>query len=102
MGLFLYFHDHLPGISPTFRLPSCSVAPLAKSVIAARRKEPLEQVQKEIQSYGGKCDVVHPLNIREAEQCYAAVKTVLERHGRLDGLGTDLVDLRFFGTWHKS
>lgn len=60
--------------------------PISCVVIAARRLEPLQKVQSEIQSYGGKCDVVHPLNIREADQCYAAVKTILERHKRLDGL----------------
>jgi NAD(P)-dependent dehydrogenase (short-subunit alcohol dehydrogenase family) len=46
----------------------------------------LEKVQKEIRSYGGKCDVFTPLDIRKEEDCQAVIKAVLQRHGRLDGL----------------
>ena len=56
-------------------------------VIAARRLAPLEKTQKEIQALGGKCDVYSPLNIKEEESCYACIKEVVKRHGRLDGLG---------------
>lgn len=57
----------------------------ATVVIAARRLEPLQKTQKEITQLGGKCDIVHPLNVKEESSCYAAIETILKRHGRLDG-----------------
>ncbi|KAI9030319.1 hypothetical protein DFJ74DRAFT_465652 [Hyaloraphidium curvatum] len=58
----------------------------ATVVIAARRPEPLARVKAEIEAAGGRCDVVCPLDVREEGQCVEAVKRILERHGRLDGL----------------
>jgi NADP-dependent 3-hydroxy acid dehydrogenase YdfG len=55
-------------------------------VIAARRLEPLQKTQKEIQDLGGKCDIAHPLNIREEESCNSVIKSIVEKHKRLDGL----------------
>jgi citronellol/citronellal dehydrogenase len=54
-------------------------------VIAARREALLERVAAEIAEAGGKCSTV-PVNIRDEQAVDAMVATVLERHGRLDGL----------------
>jgi citronellol/citronellal dehydrogenase len=57
----------------------------AQVVIAARREALLERVAAEIAEAGGKCSTV-PVNIRDEQAVDAMVATVLERHGRLDGL----------------
>jgi citronellol/citronellal dehydrogenase len=57
----------------------------AQVVIAARREALLERVAAEIAEAGGKCSTV-PVNIRDEKAVDAMVATVLERHGRLDGL----------------
>ncbi|KAI9014261.1 short-chain dehydrogenase/reductase SDR [Hyaloraphidium curvatum] len=57
----------------------------ATVVVAARRLEQLQKTQNEIRALGGKCDAVQ-LNLKEDESCQAAVKTVIERHGKITGL----------------
>jgi len=57
----------------------------AQVVIAARRPEPLERVAAEIAEAGGKCTTA-AVNIRDEKAVEALIATVLERHGRLDGL----------------
>ncbi|KXS09543.1 NAD(P)-binding protein [Gonapodya prolifera JEL478] len=61
---------------------SCTV------VIAARRLSPLLKTQEEIGAagYEGRCDVLHPLDIRDHEQCKKAIQDVVRKWGRLDGL----------------
>lgn len=71
----------------------------ATVVLAARRKERLEELAEELRSAGGtattvSCDVADP------EQCAAAVRTAMEAHGRIDilvnnaGLGTAVPALK--------
>jgi citronellol/citronellal dehydrogenase len=57
----------------------------AQVVIAARRQELLDRVAAEIDEAGGKCSTV-AVNIRDEKSVDAMIATVLERHGRLDGL----------------
>ena len=57
----------------------------AQVVIAARRAEQLEKTAAEIADAGGKCSAV-TVNIRDEKAIEAMIATVLERHGRLDGL----------------
>jgi citronellol/citronellal dehydrogenase len=57
----------------------------AQVVIAARRAELLEKTAAEIADVGGKCSTA-PVNIRDEKSVDALIATVLERHGRLDGL----------------
>jgi citronellol/citronellal dehydrogenase len=57
----------------------------AQVVIAARRQELLDKVAAEIAEAGGRCDTAS-VNIRDEKAVDAMVATVLERHGRLDGL----------------
>ncbi|KAI9025406.1 hypothetical protein DFJ74DRAFT_704906 [Hyaloraphidium curvatum] len=58
----------------------------ATVVIAARRAEPLLKTKAEIESLGGRCDVYHPLNIRDEKNCAAFAAEVVRRHGSIDGL----------------
>jgi citronellol/citronellal dehydrogenase len=55
------------------------------AVCAARRAEPLQAVVGEIGAAGGQADWV-AVNIRDEAAVEQAVATVLDRHGRLDGL----------------
>lgn len=57
----------------------------ATVVLAARRKEPLEQTCAEIAKDGGKADWLE-LNIRDDEAVSATVAEIVERHGRIDHL----------------
>jgi citronellol/citronellal dehydrogenase len=57
----------------------------AQVVIAARRAELLEKTAAEIAEAGGKCSTAL-VNIRDEKSVDALIATVLERHGRLDGL----------------
>jgi citronellol/citronellal dehydrogenase len=57
----------------------------AQVVIAARRAELLEKTAAEIAEAGGKCSTV-VVNIRDEKTIDAMLASVLERHGRLDGL----------------
>jgi citronellol/citronellal dehydrogenase len=57
----------------------------AHVVIAARRAELLEKTAAEIAEAGGKCSTV-TVNIRDEKAIDAMVASVLERHGRIDGL----------------
>lgn len=57
----------------------------AQVVIAARRAELLEKTAAEIAEAGGKCSTV-TLNIRDEKAIDAMIATLLERHGRIDGL----------------
>jgi citronellol/citronellal dehydrogenase len=57
----------------------------AQVVIAARRAELLEQTAAEIAEAGGKCGTLS-VNIRDEKAIDAMVATLLERHGRIDGL----------------
>jgi len=57
----------------------------AQVVIAARRQELLDKTAREIADAGGKCSTAL-VNIRDEKAIDAMLATVLERHGRLDGL----------------
>jgi len=57
----------------------------AQVVIAARRQELLDKTAAEVADAGGKCSTV-AVNIRDEKSIDAMVATVLERHGRIDGL----------------
>jgi citronellol/citronellal dehydrogenase len=57
----------------------------ARVVIAARRQELLDRTAAEIAEAGGKCSTA-TVNIRDERAVDALIATVLERHGRLDGL----------------
>ncbi|MBB1195962.1 SDR family oxidoreductase [Curtobacterium flaccumfaciens] len=54
-------------------------------VLSGRRAERLEQVARTIRGAGGTADVL-PLDANDLDAVAAARATVLERHGRLDGL----------------
>ncbi|WP_412872487.1 SDR family oxidoreductase [Curtobacterium flaccumfaciens] len=54
-------------------------------VLSGRRAERLEQVARTIRAGGGTADVL-PLDANEPDAVASARDTVLERHGRLDGL----------------
>jgi citronellol/citronellal dehydrogenase len=57
----------------------------AQVVIAARRREPLEQTAAEIAEAGGRCETV-ALNIRDEKAVDQVVAELVARHGRIDGL----------------
>jgi citronellol/citronellal dehydrogenase len=57
----------------------------AQVVIAARRQELLDRTAAEIAEAGGRCSTA-TVNIRDERAVDALIATVLERHGRLDGL----------------
>jgi citronellol/citronellal dehydrogenase len=57
----------------------------AQVVIAARREELLAKTAAEIAEAGGECSTV-TVNIRDEKAIDAMVASVLERHGRIDGL----------------
>jgi citronellol/citronellal dehydrogenase len=57
----------------------------ATVVLAARRKEPLQETAAEIADAGGTADWVE-MNVRDEEAVATGVDTLLERHGRLDAL----------------
>ena len=57
----------------------------ARVVIAARRQGQLDQVAAEIAEAGGECSTAL-VNIRDEKSVDALFESVLERHGRLDGL----------------
>lgn len=57
----------------------------AQVVIVGRTEEKLVAVADEVAADGGRCDWV-TCDIRDHEQVDATVATVLERHGRLDGV----------------
>jgi len=57
----------------------------ATVVIAARRKEPLDETAAEISGAGGECDVA-VLDIRDDEAVDRVVAEVVAKHGRIDGL----------------
>lgn len=57
----------------------------ASVVLLGRKREKLEAVAAEITQDGGKADL-EPLDIRDEERVKAVVKTLLERHGVIDGL----------------
>lgn len=57
----------------------------AQVVIAARREELLAKTAAEIADAGGKCSTA-TVNIRDEKAIDAMVASVLERHGRIDGL----------------
>ena len=57
----------------------------AQVVIAARREELLAKTAAQIAEAGGKCSTV-TVNIRDEKAIDAMVASVLERHGRIDGL----------------
>ncbi|MCS6581914.1 MULTISPECIES: SDR family oxidoreductase [Curtobacterium] len=54
-------------------------------VLSGRRAERLEQVARTVRGAGGTADVL-PLDANDPDAVAAARDTVLERHGRLDGL----------------
>ncbi|WP_395819295.1 SDR family oxidoreductase [Curtobacterium flaccumfaciens] len=54
-------------------------------VLSGRRAERLEQVARTVRGAGGTADVL-PLDANDSDAVAAARDTVLERHGRLDGL----------------
>ncbi|MDK8171539.1 SDR family oxidoreductase [Curtobacterium citreum] len=54
-------------------------------VLSGRRADRLEQVAGTIRAAGGTADVL-PVDVADADAVRAARDTVLERHGRLDGL----------------
>ena len=54
-------------------------------VLSGRRPDRLEQVAAEVRAAGGTSDVL-PLDVTDAGAVSAARDTVLERHGRVDGL----------------
>jgi citronellol/citronellal dehydrogenase len=55
------------------------------SVIGGRRIEPLESTVAEIVEAGGRADFVK-VNVRDADEVAAVVDTIVQRHGRIDGL----------------
>jgi citronellol/citronellal dehydrogenase len=57
----------------------------AQVVIAARHPEALDKTKGEIALAGGKCSTAL-VNIRDEQAVDGLIATVLERHGRLDGL----------------
>ena len=57
----------------------------AKVVLVGRRKENLQQVQKEIIEDGGKAEL-QVLDIREEEKVIAAVDMIIDREGPIHGL----------------
>ncbi len=57
----------------------------ATVVLLGRKREKLETVAAEIVEDGGKADL-EPLDIRDEERVKAVVKTLVERHGAIDGL----------------
>lgn len=57
----------------------------ATVVLSGRREEKLAEVVAEIAEVGGRADPM-PLNIRDQEAVDAAVASLVERHGRLDGV----------------
>lgn len=57
----------------------------ATVVIMGRSADKLEAVRGEISEDGGRCDT-QVCDIRDETQVVAAIDTVLERHGRIDGL----------------
>ncbi len=57
----------------------------AQVVIASRNIEQLQQTAAEISDDGGRCDVVE-LDLKNEDSIDEAIATVIERHGRLDGL----------------
>jgi len=57
----------------------------AHVVVAARRSEPLEQTAAEIAESGGRCDV-ETLNVRDEAAVERVVGSIVEKHGRLDGV----------------
>ena len=57
----------------------------AKVVLVGRRKENLQQVQKEIIADGGKAEL-QVLDIREEEKVIAAVDMIIDRDGPIHGL----------------
>ncbi|MFC9836369.1 SDR family oxidoreductase [Rhodococcus sp. NPDC127530] len=57
----------------------------AVTLLAGRRAEPLEQVAREIADAGGQADFVS-LNIRDADSVERAVSSLVDKHGRIDGL----------------
>jgi citronellol/citronellal dehydrogenase len=57
----------------------------AQVVIAARRQEFLDKTAQEIADAGGECSTAL-VNIRDEKTVDAMIATVLERHGRLDGV----------------
>ena len=57
----------------------------AKVVLVGRRKENLQQVQKEIIADGGKAEL-QVLDIREEEKVIAAVDMIIDREGPIHGL----------------
>lgn len=57
----------------------------AKVVVAGRRPEPLDAVQKEIESTGGSCATVQ-LDIRDEDAVEEAVSGVVAEHGPITGL----------------
>ncbi len=54
-------------------------------VLSGRRPDRLEQVADQVRAAGGTADVL-PLDVTDAGAVSAARDTVLERHGRIDGL----------------
>jgi citronellol/citronellal dehydrogenase len=54
-------------------------------VVAARREDPLRQTVAEIRASGGKADMAL-VDVREPSSVEELVATVLDRHGRIDGL----------------
>jgi citronellol/citronellal dehydrogenase len=57
----------------------------ATVVVAARRKEKLDETAAEIADAGGICDVAL-LNLRDEEMIESAIASIVEKHGRIDGL----------------
>ncbi len=57
----------------------------ATVVLSGRRPEKLAGVAEEIRADGGSVDYL-PFDIRDEDQVRAGMATLLERHGRLDGL----------------
>jgi NADP-dependent 3-hydroxy acid dehydrogenase YdfG len=57
----------------------------ATIIIAARKIEPLNIVQDEIQKLGGICDTML-LNIRDAAMATQVIEDIVAKHGKLNGL----------------
>ena len=57
----------------------------ASVALLGRSLDKLQAVQAEIGAQGGRCSI-HACDIREEDRVHAAVREVLARHGRLDGL----------------
>jgi citronellol/citronellal dehydrogenase len=57
----------------------------ATAIVAGRREEPLARVVEEIREADGQAEAT-PLNIRDREAVDTTLATLVERHGRLDGV----------------